>query len=271
MRQEERYLPGMSVLVSHPGAGSIEKQLALFADVGFRRVFISAGVTEEWDKIPAWASAAGRCGVQIEAVHAPTCGVDGVWQGTEEGVVYGETLRHIVARCAAGGVPKTVLHTGRSRLTQVTEAGLSFWRETEAFAREQGVQLCYENADTPALFEAVVRQSDRYHGVCHDVGHQWCYTPDRHYETLFGDRIVFTHLHDNGGVGGGDLHLLPFDGTGDWAAYLSGLCCAGYTGTLNLELSCFHREEYRSLSFRAFAEQAYDRVCRLKQALEETV
>ena len=89
----------------------------------------------------------------------------------------------------------------------------------------------------------------------------------------YADKILYTHLHDNRGsmppAGGTDLHLLPFDGLLDWQAYARALACAGYRGTLNLELSCFHSKAYCAMSFSDFAALAFERVLRLRELKQE--
>ena len=130
-------------------------------------------------------------------------------------------------------------------------------------AELNGVRLCYENSTSHAVFEAVARGVGAFHGICHDVGHQSCYTPQENYENRFGSRIAYTHLHDNLGIGGGDLHLLPGDGIIDFPSYFDALRAVGYKGTFNLELSCYHRAEYKEMTFESFVRLAYERLVAL--------
>lgn len=264
---------GMSMLISHPQAPSVTEQLRLFAGVGFDSFFLSSGTVDDFEPIPDWAEAARRCGIFFEAVHAPTQYVDGVWRGGMERDIYQKLLWRIIELCAAGGVPKAVLHTAADPGVPVTPEGIAFWRKTEEFATRHGVCLCYENSAVPVHFAAVVQDLAPGHGICHDVGHQFCYTPQHAFEKQYADKILYTHLHDNRGsmppAGGTDLHLLPFDGLLDWQAYARALACAGYRGTLNLELSCFHSKAYCAMSFSDFAALAFERVLRLRELKQE--
>ena len=251
---------GMSALISHPEKPSVEDQIRLFADVGFDSFFLSTGVTDRFDLIPEWASLARGCGMDFEAVHHPTGNVDAVWTGGEGREIYERGVRRNIEFCSDGEVSKLVLHVGASSTLEPSESGLELWRRLERYAELNGVRLCYENSTSPAVFEAVARGAGAYHGVCHDIGHQSCYTPQHKYEELFGNRLIYTHLHDNIGEGGGDLHLLPGDGIIDFGAYFERLRASGYGGTLNLELSCYHRAEYREMSFESFVRLAYERL-----------
>lgn len=250
---------GMSALISHPEKKPIEEQMQIFASVGFDSFFLSCGVTDQFERIPFWSNCAKQIGIDFEAVHAPSDMVDAVWQGTEAAAAYKKATERIIDHCSAGEISKLVLHTGTDPSLFPTECGLEFWHNLENYAKQRAVSLCYENANTPMLFEAVVASADSFHGVCHDIGHQLCYTPQLDYVNLFCDKIRYTHIHDNL-ADGRDLHFLPKDGVCDWNGYFSRLRQTGYSGTLNLELSCYHNPMYRDLSFEQFAKIAYDRL-----------
>jgi sugar phosphate isomerase/epimerase len=87
----------------------------------------------------------------------------------------------------------------------------------------------------PALLEAIDRLDDASVGVCLDLGHAHVMggVPEA-IEQLSG-HIITTHLHDNGG--GRDDHLVPFQGTIDWAAALMELWKVGYAGPLVFEVA----------------------------------
>ncbi len=255
---------GMSILISHPAQRSIDEQIRLFAKTGFDSFFLSSGVTDRFDRIPEWSRLAGRHGIAFEAVHNPAAGVDSVWQDVEAGKDYETTTRKILDLCSAGEVSKLVLHVGALPTTQVSDAGLEFWGRMERYAKARGVKLCYENSNVPELFAAVVENADGYHGICHDVGHQLCYTPEKEYEKKYAGAFQYTHLHDNLSDGR-DMHLLPGDGKLDWPAYLSRLEKADYQGTLNLELSCYHSQDYREMTFERFVRCAYERLDALRR------
>lgn len=248
----------MSALISHPEKKSIKEQIEIFSTVGFESFFLSCGVTNEFEKIPFWKNVADSVGIQFEAVHAPSDNVDSVWL-CEKTIDYEKQTKGILDLCSIAGVSKLVLHVGTNPEIKVTDRGLDFWRNLEEYAKTLGVKLCYENANTPILFEAVVNSMDNFHGVCHDIGHQLCYTPKKNYLEMFGDKILYTHIHDNY-ADGHDMHLLPKDGYNDWELYFNYLLKTGYSGTLNLELSCYYSDEYKNISFENFAKLAFERL-----------
>lgn len=259
----ERNKVGMSAIISHPQSPSIDEQIKLFAAVGFDAFFLSAGVTDRFDLIPHWASIARTHHICFEAVHCPSGGVDAVWLGGDAAIGYEDTAHRMIDLCAAGEVSKLVMHTGISPDITVSDTGLDFWCRLGNYAKTCGVHLCFENATTPHLLDAVMQNADRYHGFCHDTGHQLCYTPNIHYEQLYADRLLFTHLHDNDGIE--DKHWLPLDGKFDWDNYVAALSTAAYDGTLNLELACAHAENYRQMPFEDFVRHAFSRICTLKR------
>jgi hypothetical protein len=56
-------------------------------------------------------------------------------------------------------------------------------------------------------------------GFCYDAGHRNCKEPDIDLLSLFGDKLVALHLHDNDGTG--DQHRVPFEGKIDWKEQMS--------------------------------------------------
>jgi len=262
---------GMAFLCSHPGAGSIEEQIRLFAKAGFDAVFLSCGVTGELEAIPRWAGLAAANGLVFEAVHAPTDGLNAIWQEGEAGESYVERLRRVIRYCTAGGVDKLVMHTaaGGDRAPTLSSLGLRRFAALEAFAEVEGVHLCYENADTAPHLAAVLEQAGAYHGFCYDCGHQACYTPLEPLLERFGHRLLYTHIHDN--FGDCDRHLLPLDGKRDWSAYAAALHDSGYTGSLTLELACHSSEAYRAMPFGTFVKEAFCRAKHLRDMVERGV
>ncbi len=260
---------GISIMNSHPGAGSIGEQIQLFAAVGFDSFFLSCGVTSDFGRIPHWAAVARDAGIGFEAVHAPTDGVNALWEpsDTVEATAYLGRIHRILDFCGEGGVPKLVLHTAYGRPHPVTEAGLARFSALEAFASARSVSLCYENAGVAEHLIAAVQNAAPGHGFCHDVGHHLCYTPDTDYLAACGDKLLYTHLHDN--QGSTDEHLLPYDGLRDWGAYAASLARIGYRGTLNAELSATWREDYRAMPYAAFLQTARARLSRLSRAVTD--
>ena len=106
-------------------------------------------------------------------------------------------------------------------------------------AEECGVVLLSENilwgaSADPRIIADLVKQVDSdWFGWCFDVGHAHCcgYKPDVLNACAVAPMSV--HIQDNDGTGDG--HLIPGDGTIDWAAFTGALRSVGYLGDCVLE------------------------------------
>jgi sugar phosphate isomerase/epimerase len=180
------------------------------------------------------------------AYHAPQ---GNLWQF---GVLPFDTavrrLRECILRSTSIGARVMTLHlgvvVGEGRADAILN-GARVIREALPCADDAGVALCAENvfddcsvatvADCRMLFDAV--DSDRL-GFTLDTGHGHLCGCLHELAEDFGDRLLFTHLHDNLGVNGGagDRHLVPGRGTIDWPRLIGCLDRAGYAGPLSFEL-----------------------------------
>jgi sugar phosphate isomerase/epimerase len=71
-------------------------------------------------------------------------------------------------------------------------------------------------------------------GICLDFGHAHMDGDLVESIEIVSEHLIATHVHDNGGRT--DDHLVPFEGTIDWAAALTAIQKVGYDGTLLLEV-----------------------------------
>ena len=123
---------------------------------------------------------------------------------------------------------------------------------------------------------------DRYKGndtvgFCWDSGHEMCYNRSKPLLKDFGDRLLMTHLNDNLGIrdfGGkmtsrDDLHLLPYDGIGDWEEYIALLKQSRPLDALNLEVGLSSKRErhendfYAQMPLENYFTEAYKRICKI--------
>lgn len=96
--------------------------------------------------------------------------------------------------------------------------------------------LLWGSTISPPVIADFVREVDSpYFGWCLDTGHMHCCGVPM--TALRGVSVppASLHIQDNHGVGSGDQHLLPGDGTIDWKEFLDILCEIGYAGDLVLE------------------------------------
>jgi sugar phosphate isomerase/epimerase len=234
--------------------------LARIANAGFPLVEVFATQTHvnyhdphEIDTVRGWLE---DLGLRAWSVHLPiTDGIrDGVWgrplsNASTDAARRAEALAETTAAVAAAGrigASVVVLHLGVPDGPLVPaddNDAAAVGRSLEPIAAacaEAGVELALELIPNGLSTAASVfdwLRSDRdlgRAGACLDVGHAHMIggVVDA-IETLSGE-IVSTHIHDNDGTR--DNHLLPFEGTIDWAATLFALVKVGYGGPLMLEL-----------------------------------
>ena len=112
-------------------------------------------------------------------------------------------------------------------------------------------------------------------GFCWDTGHEMCYNYSMDMPGRYPGKLLATHINDNLGIrdfGGAitwhdDLHLLPFDGAGDWDGIARRL--ADFDGPLTFELTTHSKpdrhesDKYGRLSPEEYLAEAYARACRL--------
>ncbi len=204
------------------------------------------------DAVAGWLTAEG---LRLHSLHAPVMErYDGTWinplsiasaDGAARAQAVGETE---AALEFARRVPVSVLvvHPGLQdsllspSVQNSLDAAMRSIEEIAAIASPLGVRVALEvipNAMSTA--EALVNLLDRLDmpelGVCLDFGHAHMQGDviDA-IETLSG-LLTATHVHDNHGRR--DEHLVPFEGTIDWAGALAALQKIGYDGTLMLELA----------------------------------
>ncbi len=72
-------------------------------------------------------------------------------------------------------------------------------------------------------------------GICLDFGHAHMDGDLVDAVETVSEHLITTHLHDNRGRT--DDHLVPFDGTIDWAPALTAVQKVGYEGTLTFEIA----------------------------------
>lgn len=204
------------------------------------------------DAVAGWLAAEG---LRLHSLHAPVMErYDGTWINplsiaSTDGAARAQAVRETGAALdLARRVPVSVLvvHPGLQdsllspAVQNSLDAAMRSIEEIADIASPLGVRVALEvipNAMSTA--EALVNLLDRLDrpevGVCLDFGHAHMQGDviDA-IETLSGV-LVATHVHDNHGRR--DEHLVPFEGTIDWAGALAALQKIGYDGTLMLELA----------------------------------
>ena len=115
------------------------------------------------------------------------------------------------------------------------------------YAEQYGLTVLSENilwgaTIHPRNIVSLVKAVNSPHfGWCYDTGHAHFYGIEPPVLRELGIQPFSLHIQDTHGIGYGDEHLLPGDGTIDWKEFLEILDEVGYTGELVLEA---HHQSY---------------------------
>ena len=153
-------------------------------------------------------------------------------------------------------IPLAVIHpiawySSEVKYGDWVRANMAFLSPLVEYARAKGIKLCIENM--PSDIEApenhlygscalnISSLAEKLGaGICWDTGHANIsgYRQSEQMQILKG-KIDVLHVHDNGGKGTKDSHMLPFDGNVDWEDVAFGMRCSGFEGILDVEVTAW--------------------------------
>lgn len=240
---------------------------------------------------PAWkkgidltdvVETARNCGLVIQSLHGPFHGAAALW--SEDEAVSAPAITELLEAledCRKFEIPLMVMHTwiGFEYSQTPNEAGLRNYGIIVDKAKEYGIRIAFENTEGEEFLFALMehfKDNDTV-GFCWDSGHEMCYSYGKDLLSVLGDRLIMTHLNDNLGVSRfdgktywtDDLHLLPYDGIGDWDTLIQRLRSAKKLEILNLELSITskpNRHEndcYAQMPLEQYFAESFKRACRI--------
>ncbi|MBR6745004.1 MAG: sugar phosphate isomerase/epimerase [Clostridia bacterium] len=193
------------------------------------------------------AQTAETLGIRLIQAHAPMGKplADG-------GRLLGETLRCIDA-CGAWGIPNLVVHSGYVRgLTpeQTFARNREFFMPLLERAEQYGVNILVENFNkmcvdglywidnAPDLLRMIETVNHPLFHAVWDTGHaNMQEMPQDEALRMLGNHVRALHVQDN--MGDADTHLVPFLGTLNLDAVISGLTDIGYDGYFTFEVGGF--------------------------------
>ncbi len=255
-----------------------EEQIRLIKKAGFDGFFTDA---ESPEKMIKYAQIAKEEGMIYQSAHAPFGDMHIMWEGTrEEADKVLKKLKDCVDSCKGAGVDLLVCHViiGMERNTP-NEIGVERFRALCEYAKENEVKIAFENTEGEEYLASVLERCKDLDnvGFCFDSGHERCYNFSRDLLSLYGDRLIATHLNDNLGMKDeniktwyDDLHLLPFDGTADWEYITERLKKSTCPQCLTFELISKNKPErnahdkYVGMTFLDFATEAFKRAEKIK-------
>lgn len=254
-----------------------EEQLKLIKAAGFDAYFFN------WDRnlMESVTEAGKEQGLILQSIHAPFGKSADFWGNDEEkGEIAVKELLACLEDCAKYGAPIMVVHAfiGFNDHTP-TKIGLERFRKVVDAAQKYGVKIAFENTEGEEYLYALMEEFKHNNtvGFCWDTGHEMCYNHSKDLLADFGDRLIATHINDNLGIRDfdgnityfDDLHLLPFDGVGDWDNIASRLDRCGYDGMMTFELTRLSKpnrhenDVYMDMKIEQYIAEVFKRACRV--------
>lgn len=259
---------GINYRAERPEDMSDENCLARLNEYGFGAIFTGIGNPATVDELAPKVRAAG---IDYDFIHAPFDKINDMWKAGDAGEAMLDRLIVTAETCARNEIPIAVIHlSSGEKAPCVNEIGVDRFDRLIRKAEDLGVQIAIENqrklGNIAVLME---RYADEKHvGFCWDNGHERCFTPNREYMPLFGDRLICLHIHDNRGIYNDDIHYLPFDGVIDFDHVAQQIRASGYKGSVMLETAGRGRDLYAGLSEVSFLKRAYMQADRLRTLID---
>lgn len=247
--------------------------LEILKDVGFDCFFSDTG-NLDLATMTALRNKADKLGLGYEFVHAPFRDVNSMWEENEKTKPFMDSIIQALDNAEKVGVPQIILHASSKWVPPaMTEAGFARYDELVAYAEKKKVGMAIENLRIFDYYDALIQRykDSKYVSFCYDNGHEHCCTPEVDNIQIFADKISCTHLHDNLGkldnylTVDGDLHLLPFDGSFDFAQMIRRLDKANYQGALTLEVGNTTHPDYQKFTAEEFIKTSYERLLKISK------
>lgn len=256
-----------------------EEVLKIVKDVGFDAI---SPVFEDRKRLDNTVSLARELGLLIQSLHAPFLKAADMWsEDISLRTAARDELFEAVDACVRLSIPILVVHTWIGFDYEFNKALLDYtaFDELVGYAGECKIKIAFENAEGEEYLFALMEHFEGCDtvGFCWDSGHEICYNRSADLLSKFGDRLIMTHLNDNLGISRhdgktfwtDDLHLLPYDGVGDWDYNLARLKRASPQSVLNFELLIASKpgrhenDVYAKLPLVQYFTEAYKRACKL--------
>ena len=209
---------------------------------------------------------ARKVGLYVENTHAPYIGCNDLWIDNLDGQKFTDRIIECIKDCSTYEIPTIVMHLESKKgnigveLPESYDIGLDRFKRIIDIAEKLNINIAIENMSRPEFLSCIFENIDsRRLGFCFDSGHWNVFTPDLDLLTLYGDKLISLHLHDNDGKD--DWHSLPFSGNIDWNEIKNKLKENTYKGTIALEVLNKNFEHINEPE--KFLELAFERAKRL--------
>lgn len=175
-------------------------------------------------------------GLNVIFAHLGYEEINSIWEIGSEGDVVASKHLQDIQECSQNDIPMVVMHLSTPpRGNDYNEIGQERIRKIVSYAESLNIKVAFENTRIGGYLEPLLANIPNENaGLCYDAGHNHVGYNDKIDLSVFKDRVIAVHLHDNDTSR--DQHLLPFEGTVNWEDEISKLIENGYDGPITLEI-----------------------------------
>lgn len=146
-----------------------------------------------------------------------------------------------------------------------SEIGLLRIKQLLNLCEKLDVNFAVENINYPKLFKYVFDNINHPKlKFCYDSGHHNIFDPQTDYLSIYGDKLVCVHLHDNSG--NKDDHTLNKYGTINWDNLAQKLANIGYDGSLDYEMIMYYKRDETAFDV---AQEVFKQACELEKMIKK--
>ena len=221
---------------------SVPERFKMIKAAGFDALGVWCDDWFGWSDHRSFPKLAREAGLEVIDGHAPFGRdydiVNSFWLDNRDAETTFDIYLQTIKECAEDGVKNLIMHvedaTGNRILPPPTDLGIDRLKRLLDAAEKGGVCLALENITNHTFLQTIFDRIDSPNlGFCYDAGHKNAMESTVDHLSLFGNRLIALHLHDNNGEH--DEHKIPFIGNIDWAQQMSAIAATGYAGPTTLE------------------------------------
>ena len=238
-----------------------EKRYRLIKEAGFDGVLLywsDEFNNTDYKHCPEMARDAG---LFVENIHTSFDNINDLWLDNLSGDEIVDYLLQCVDDCHEYEIPTMIVHlTSGDNPPHANELCVKRINRIIERAEQKCVNVALENLRKPEYLGFVFdRITSSRLGFCFDSGHQNCRSKNIDLLSMYGEKLMAVHLHDNDESS--DQHRMPFDGNIDWNTVMKKLSDIHYNGYTALEIMNAGYENIEKPS--EFLSIAFDRAKKL--------
>ena len=183
------------------------------------------------------------------------------WKKGFRGWVLKQHLKSDIKTAKRFGFPHVVVHL----LGEPSKIGLARIKQLLRLCEKLNINFAVENINHPKIFEYVFQNIEHNKlRFCYDSGHNNAFDPQTDYLSLYGDKLVCVHLHDNSGKK--DDHTLNKYGTINWDCLAKKLAEVHFDGSLDYEMIMYYKQDETSFDV---AKEVFKQAQELEKMIEK--